>query len=437
MESLDVKTFDFEGEMGLLLEVDLVYPVSLQKRTEDLPLAPEKVTIEAEMLTEQMQEQWSRLMDIRYGKPDKPYRGCNKLLLTHYDRERYVVHGEILKFYLSMGMQLSKIHRGLKFKQSAFFAPYIAYNSTKRQQANNAFEKDYYKLKNNALFGKTMENVRRRITYRLCNTAEKVTTLASRPEFLSSNIFNEDLVGVRLCKNRVILNKPIFIGQAVLDLSKLEMYELRYKHLSFYDHTFEGKIRAAGGDTDSFFLSVRDIDVAKDLLPEMLEDGLLDSSNYPTDHPLYSTAYKAKLGCVKDEAEGKAFREWVLLRPKMYSMLLANTKEKKRAKGVRQFTLAKEIRHADYLQAYQAQKDYKHAQRRIGSIKHQNYTLHFEKRTLTFFEDKRAWIGKNRSLPYGNYKLTQERRPPKRNADPLAPEMVEPAAKRAREEFDI
>ena len=434
IENLDLMSFNFDGDEGLILEVDLEYPPDVQDRTEDLPFAPEQVLVEEEMLTPLMKQQWSALMGKRYGDPTKPFKGYEKLLLTHYDREKYVVHGKLLQFYLQQGLVLRKVHRGLHFRQAAFFEPYISYNSTKRQQASNAFEKDYYKLKNNALFGKTMENVRRRINYRLCNRADKLTTLASRPEFLSSNIFCEDLVGVRLCKESIILNKPIFIGQAVLDLSKLEMYELRYIHLKRYEDTLQGEIRISGGDTDSFFLRVDRIPVDTLLLPHMRTDGLLDSSNYSPTHPLFSNDCKAKLGCIKDEAGGKPFIEWILLRPKAYSMQASHGKDVKRAKGVRRNTLQSEIQHEDYRRAFLEQMEFYHSQRRIGSQKHINYTLQYQKLTLTFLDDKRGWIEMNRSLPYGNHQMETQRRPPKRPAT-FAPELMDPEAKRAHNEL--
>ena len=207
ISQLDISTFDFSQDEGLILEVDLSYPTDVQDRTEDLPFAPEKLVVDQGMFTPLMVKQWSHLMTLRYGKADKTYRGCSKLLLTHYNRENYVVHGQLLQFYLKHGMQLTKIHRAIRFQQSAIFEPYISYNSMKRQKAKNPFEKDFYKLKNNALFGKTMENVRGHINFRLCNTEEKLITLASRPEFLRSTIFNEDLVGVRLVGRKSLCHR--------------------------------------------------------------------------------------------------------------------------------------------------------------------------------------------------------------------------------------
>lgn len=424
--TLDLLSFDEEGDWGYILEVDLTYPPDVQDRTLDLPFAPEKLDVQEELFTESMKAQWKLMCETRYGTSQtKKYPSTEKLLLTHFDREHYIVHGALLKFYLQQGLILTKVHRGVKFFQSAFFEPYITYNSRRRQEAKNSFEKDYYKLKNNALFGKTMENVRKRMEFRLCNNEEKMTTLASRPEFLSTRIFSKDLVGIHLAKNRVVLNKPIYIGMSVLELSKLEMYQLRYIHLTKYERDLNGTIRIAGGDTDSFFLRIDGIDVAHKLLPRMLKDDLLDTSNYPHDHPLFSNRNKARLGCIKDEAEGKAFLEWILLRPKMYSMQVSGGggKDKKRAKGVRRSTLAKEIRHQDYRRTIQDHRELTHSQRRIGSKAHVNYSLEYKKRSLTFFDDKRAWIDDNRSLPYGNHALAGERRlPPRKRLPEIAPQ---------------
>ena len=229
-----------------------------------------------------------------------------------------------------------------------------------------------------------MENVRKRSNFRLCNSKEKLTAYASRPEFLYTIIFTEDLVGVKMVKEQIFLEKPVYIGQAVLELSKLEMYQLRYNHLARYEKQLGGRIRIAGGDTDSFFLRIDNIDTDGDLLPQMKKDELLDSSNYPPDHPLFSNACKARLGCIKDECEGLPCLEWLLLRPKCYSMLMANRKEKKRAKGVRRFTVGKQIRHGHYRDIFRSQNIAKHKQRRIGSQLHQNYTLEYFKQSLTF-----------------------------------------------------
>ena len=403
---LDIGRYDYENaDYAHVFEVDLEYPSEIHDETSDLPFCPEKETVCASMFSPLMSEQWASMTR-------RAYKGCEKLLLTQWDKQRYVVHGRMLQYYLRKGMRVVKIHRAVSFRQTAFLEPYIRYNSERRQQATNSFEKDYYKLRNNSLFGKTLESVRRRLSFTLCNEADKLVRLASKPSYLNRYIFTEDLVGVHLAKDRVYLNKPVFIGQAVLELSKLEMYELRYDVLPRYASMCEGgEIRVLGGDTDSFFLHLHNVP-AERLLRMMLDDDVLDSSNYPRQHELYSERNKAKLGRVKDESGGRVFAEIVMLRPKAYSFLYANSDACdgiKRAKGVQRAVLRNEIKHADYVRAWSENRVLSHTQRRIGSTLHQLYTFQYSKKTLSFFDDKRYWVDGNKSLPYGHYSIGQPR----------------------------
>lgn len=393
---------DVDGDFGYLLEVDLIYPQEIHDKTKDFPFAPEKLKIGEEHLSDLMKRQISDL-----GMSTKTYE---KLLLTQWDKPGYVVHFKLLQFYLRHGMQVQKIVQGIKFRQGAIFEKYISYNSSKRSSTNIAFERDFYKLKNNALYGKTVENVRRRMNFRLVNNEESLLKFSSNPSFTQSIIFSNELVGVKLRKDQVTLNKPVFVGQAVLDLAKLEMYELFYEQLKGYESKFiDSKISIVGGDTDSFFISVTNCDVYNQLLPAMQRDGLLDSSNYATHHPLFSNQWKAKLGCVKDESEGYSYKEWVLLRPKAYSMLCINDSgSKKRAKGVRRATV-REMRHSEYVDAYQNQVVLYKNQRRIASNKHHVSTIEYNKISLSFYEDKRYWLDINESLPFGHFSLNSIR----------------------------
>ena len=254
--------------------------------------------------------------------------------MTCRDKKEYVVHYKLLKFYLKMGLRITKIHSVVKFKQGPIFRDYIDGNNARRQQTSCEFKKDLYKLLNNALFGKTMENVRGRKDYALSNSADKFEAFASKPHFLSCHRFSEELILTEQLKLEVLLDRPIFIGQAVLDLSKLTMFQLRYEQLPRYEVEFQGQICVLGGDTDSLICSVRNIDLLQ-LHRAMLRDQLLDTSNYPPTHPLFTNNFKAKLGCIKDEVEGDRILEAVLLKPKCYSLLTnsANTC-KKTAKGV-------------------------------------------------------------------------------------------------------
>jgi len=172
-----------------------------------------------------------------------------------------------------------------------------------RQQATDSLSKDLYKLKNNALFGKTMESVRDRKKFKLTADPKQFYALCSRDEYLSSIMFTPDVCGVHLTSSEVSLNKPVYIRQAVLDLSKLVMYQLRYLQLPAIERKLGGTFNLVAGDTDSFMLECVGMSL-EEILGEMARTQLLDSSNYPTTHPLHSIECKAKLGCVKDESRG-------------------------------------------------------------------------------------------------------------------------------------
>jgi hypothetical protein len=144
----------------------------------------------------------------------------------------------------------------------------------------------------------------------------------------------------------------------------------------------------------------------------MLAGGMLDSSNYPTTHPLHSNKYKAQLGCVKDESAGCYYKEWLLLRPKLYSFKAAPIDEradKKVAKGVQKAALRRQIQHADYVRAFTDLYKADAFVRRISSHHHNLFTVEQRKRALTVWEDKRAWVEPNRSLPFGHVELSTGR----------------------------
>src|SRR6202020_2832470 len=161
-----------------------------------------------------------------------------------------------------------------------------------------------------------MENVRDRKKFTLRNSAAQMLLDTSKPQYLRSVEFSEDLMLNTLMNLEVRLDKPIFIGQAVSDLSKLVTYQLRYDKLQRYEGMIHGKIEVIGGDNDSLFCKIEKIDLFEQLHPAMFRDGLLDSSNYPREHVLHSDRFKARVGCIKDEVEGEKLVDAVLLKAK-------------------------------------------------------------------------------------------------------------------------
>jgi hypothetical protein len=402
---IDWLNIDTEGESGYVLKVDLEYPRDIHDKTQDFPLAPEPGEVTEEMFTEFMREQWARRCEFRRCGGQIKYRPEKKLLMTCRNKLEYVVHFKLLKFYLEMGMRITRVHAVIKFTQTALFKKYIDDNSARRQLAADDFTKDYYKLLNNALYGKTMENVRDRKKFTLRNSAAQMLLDTSKPQYLRSVEFSEDLMLNELMNLEVRLDKPIFIGQAVLDLSKLVMYQLRYDKLRRYEGMFHGKIEVIGGDTDSLFCKIEKIDLFEQLHPAMFRDGLLDSSNYPREHVLHSDRFKARLGCIKDEVEGEKLVEAVLLKPKCYSMQTASGKVcKKRAKGV-QYCVKNRIPHEKFVQVFRLQEELVRNTRRFETENHVVSTIEQRKWALSCMDTKRAWLDTNTSLPFGHYKL--------------------------------
>jgi hypothetical protein len=271
-------TTDEHGDVGYVLEVDLDYPDHLHETHNDYPLAPEGMEIQGDMLSEYCTNLRDKL-DITSAPP-------RKLVPNLMNKTKYVVHLRNLKFYIDQGMVLTKIHRVLKFRQEAFMEKYIMFNTGMRALAKNDFEKDLFKLMNNSVFGKTMENVRQYQDIVLVTSKEKLAKLTADPRFKRESIFSKDLVAVHRERRDVVLNKPIYIGFAVLDLSKLLMYDFHYNHVQ---KGYPGKARLLFTDTDSLCYHIETEDIYRD----MGEDGqMYDFSDYPTNHHLHSNANK-------------------------------------------------------------------------------------------------------------------------------------------------
>ena len=395
----EIQNLDDEADYGYLFEVDLEYPRELHETTADFPLAPESGFIEEDMFSPFMKSFYEDLCTARGCK--KKFHSCRKLLMTQYTKEKYVCHYSILKFYLGMGMKLVRVHSAIRFRQKRFVESYIMYNSHKRALARNAFEKDFYKKKNNCYFGKTMERVRNRIKYLLVTDWDELDRLSASPLFMDSDIFSEHVVGVHMFKEKIVLDKPVFIGQAVLDYSKLRMYNLYYNTLR--KCPLIQKAELVGGDTDSFFLALH---TSKEVgLNDVFQNlsHCFDSSNYPQNHPLYSIANKARLRCFKDEAAGKIIEEMILLRLKMYSMkYLGEESGIKRAKGI-SYKLVRNTSHEKYREAFLNQNENTYEMTILRSELHTVRTVTFKKRGLSAWEDKRCWLDPNSSVPHGSY----------------------------------
>ena len=223
-----------DTNQGYIFEVDLDYPKFLWKSHNDYPLAPERVKI------------------------DK----TEKLICSFLPKKNYVLHYKNLKQYLEEGMILKKVHRGIMFYQSPWMEPYIRKNTDLRKEAKNAFEKDFCKLMNNSVFGKTIENIRKRQNVKLVDDRKKAVKLTSKPNFDRAKIFDEHLVTVHMKKTEVYFNKPIYVGQAILDLSKTLMFDFHY---NFIRNKYGHKAELLFTDTDSLMYLIQTDDFYHDI----------------------------------------------------------------------------------------------------------------------------------------------------------------------------
>ena len=193
---------------GFILEVDLEYPEILHDEHKDLPFCAE------------------------HRAP--PGSKKTKLITILHDKERYIRHHRALKQALENGLILRKVHRALQFNQSRWLKKYIDLNSEKRKNAKNEFEKMLFKLFNNAVYGKTMENERKHFDVKLVNKRTGrygAETLIAKPNFHSCTIFEENLVAVQMLRSEIFIRKPMYIGLTVLDLSKTLVYRFHYQYM--------------------------------------------------------------------------------------------------------------------------------------------------------------------------------------------------------------
>ena len=311
-------------EHPCILEVDLEYPTKLHDLHNEYPLAPERLMINK----------------------------VEKLVPNLQDKTKYVIHHETLKLYERQGLKITKIHRGITFKESKWLEKYISLNTDLRTAAKNDFEKDFFKLMNNSVFGKTMENIRNRQDIKLVTTPEQAAKLINRPNYKKRTIFSEDLAAIHMGKTELVFNKPIYVGMSILDLSKNLMYEFHYDYIK---PKYGEKIQLLMTDTDSLIYEIETDDFYKDIENDIKTK--FDTSAYPADHKgVKLRTNKKVIGMMKDETAGQEIAEYVGLRSKLYSNKMDDGKAEKRCKGIKKSVVKNTITHDDYKCALYAEE---------------------------------------------------------------------------------
>ena len=392
ISNINLSKYNANSKKGLILEVDLEYPEKLHDLHNDYPLAPEKIKVHKDMLSDYCQ----KIAD----KFKVPAGLVHKLIPTLSNKEKYVLHYRNLQLYTELGLKLTKIHRVLKFNQSPWLKEYIDFNTVKRTNAKNAFEKDFFKLMNNSVFGKTMENIRKRVDVRLVTDEKKLLKLTAKPTFVSFKIFNENLVAVHKIKETLTLNRPAYVGMCILDLSKTLMYDFHYNYIK---QKYGSKAKLLFTDTDSLTYEIEADDVYQDFWNNKDK---FDNSDYPEDSPYFNKENKKVIGKFKDEVAGMPIIEFVGLRSKMYSYAKDNDKVGKTAKGIKKNIIKNSIKHENYKNVLFNDEQMHHNMKTIRSNLHQIGSYELNKVSLSCFDDKR-YIHNNgmTSYAYGHYRI--------------------------------
>ena len=348
-----VKVYNKNDNKGYILDVDVDYPNKLQNLHSDLPFLPKRMVI----------------------------NNTKKLVCNLNDKKNYIVHINVLKQALDHGLKLKKVHRVIEFEQEAWLKEYIDVNTELRKKATNDFEKDFFKLMNNAVFGKTMENVRKH-RVKLVKTEKKMNKLVSEPNFHTMKLIDNNLAIIEMRKVKVKMNKPVYLGLSILDISKISMYEFWYDYVKI---KYEDKARLCYMDTDSFVVNIKTKDFYKDISQDV--NKRFDTSNYTFDRPLPTGINKKVIGLMKDKLGGDIITEFVALRPKAYSYITNNFIEMKKAKGTKKCNVNKMLRFEDYKKCLFDNGKVLKSQQRFKSENHEVYTENINKIALSCDDD--------------------------------------------------
>ena len=348
INKFNLNSISENSSIGFILVVDFEYCKELHDLHSDYPLCPEKIEVNLNMLSKYCNDIANK-NGIKVG--DKvPNLG---------DKVKYVVHYKNLQYYLSLGIKLIKIHRILKFKQSNCLKECIELNAKKRQESTDKFNKNFFKLLLNCVYGKSMENIRKRINVKLINDSKEYLRCVSKPNFISQKIFDKNFIAVHKIKTVLILNKPIYVGFCILELIKLLMYKFHYNYVL---NTFN-TAKSLFTDTDNLVYEIKDRNVYEQCFKDKES---FDFSGYSKDSVYYNSSNKKVLGKMKDEFNGIKTNEFVGLKSKMYSLNSVDNKEGNKAKGIN-----KKLKHKEYIDVLFKKNVVRHNMKRIQSKLHE------------------------------------------------------------------
>ena len=400
--AMDFTTVDTEGSLGYFVECDLITPDSEHDRQDSLPLLSTRYQAEAEVLSP-----YSSSFQVRGGRT--PAYGP-KLTGTFLNKERVTVHSAVLKFLLRNGLQCTKVHRVIEFQQARFMQQHVSRMTRKRMNARTKFEKDNFKLLINALYGKSIQSVRGYLRARFVTNKKQFWRVLRDPAVQSCQIVSDNLVIVFQEEKTVCMNRPYALGMGILERSKLHM-STAWSDIIQPRLGGPRQCEVIMSDTDSLLIYGHG-HCSKTQALHQLKD-IMDFSNYPKNHPLFDVARAQVPGFFKDEVSGNDIMEAVCLRSKSYGFTMRKWNDRKqqqttqaKCKGilkhrVRKFTIDR------YLACLNSAQSDSEPQYRIQGRKYKLHLIHQVKRALSAFDDKRYWMCKLHSVPFGSYRIAQ------------------------------
>ena len=370
---------------GYLIQTDLFYPKELHDKHNDLPLAPENIIVQKSYLSASQQENYVE-GDIN-----------SKLTTNLFDKKKYITFHENLFYYLDEGLRHGTIYNVIQFDQSTWMKPYIELNTKLRMNSKNDFQKEFFKLMNVSVYGKTMENVRNYRNLTICTSPRDFRRQVQKHNYAGSRMLTDSSVIVELKQNKKKFNKPIYVGAKILDLSKLHMYQFWYNNLK---QKYQEKIKLLYIDCDSIIAEIYTKDIYKDMLNDI---DTFDTSDYPKDHFLYSEKNKKVLGKFKDVLNGVKLESFVALRSKCYAYVTEEDITNAKINGIKKYitNLLTFKQYTDVL--FGEEKNHTITQNTIRSKNHNIFTVSQVKAGLRYGDIKRYDLNSVDTLALGHH----------------------------------
>ena len=387
-ETFDLALIQHDSDTGYLLCVDLAYPTEIKEETRHLPLCPSNEIITYDQLSP-YNKAYLKQFNLKYPKK------VRKLVASQNDKNKILLHGEALMFYLSRGMQLKKIHTVISFKQSFWLKKWVAFNNQLRQDAKTTIEGNCAKAATNYTYGAFGLQKSKYNKLEVVTSADKFEQNLQRKNVTNWHILRDDLMLMTYRPKKVVLDRPLIVSFITLECARVLFYTMYYERLR---PIYGPSLTLAYCDTDSYLMTCTDPQFYEKL-GQIKE--YLDTSNYPQDHPLFDPSGRQKLNKIKDEHGGKPIAVIYCIRSKVYFVRLGNGQVTKKLKGYPRSALKQLIHDEHFKQCLTEPTRLRHTYTKIDAEGFQLFTKHYNKISLANFDDKMWVISDSEVEPYG------------------------------------